>query len=157
MRKAECLTTVHQFECFHVLVTGMWHLSRAEWSIFYMPEAYIIHFIWHCWFLKCSVQRPVWMGGGGAGAGWLSSFMQLSGLSKAIEFLYAPAFPPPTVWALKPPLWALHFLGLSLANICVCTRRFAGMHTYYADMHSELRKSTNFKIGAEKILILVYL
>ncbi len=42
---------------------------------------------------------------GGAVAGRLSSF--------------APAPLPPIVWALKPPLWALHILGLSLANICV--------------------------------------
>ncbi len=38
--------------------------------------------------------------------------------------------PTPTVWALKPPSWALHLLGLSLANICVCTPRYAGMNTY---------------------------
>jgi hypothetical protein len=30
-----------------------------------------------------------------------------SGLSRAIKFLYAPSPPPPTVWALKPPSWAL--------------------------------------------------
>ena len=30
-----------------------------------------------------------------------------SGLSRANKFLYAPAPPPPSVWALKPPLWAL--------------------------------------------------
>jgi hypothetical protein len=29
------------------------------------------------------------------------------GPSRAIKFLYAPAPPSPTVWALKPPLWAL--------------------------------------------------
>jgi hypothetical protein len=33
--------------------------------------------------------------------------MYLSGQSRAITFLYAPAPPPPTVWALKPPSWAL--------------------------------------------------
>jgi hypothetical protein len=27
-----------------------------------------------------------------------------SGPSRAIKFLYAPAPPPPSVWALKPPL-----------------------------------------------------
>ena len=27
--------------------------------------------------------------------------------SRAIKFLYAPAPPPPSVWALKPPSWAL--------------------------------------------------
>ena len=27
--------------------------------------------------------------------------------SRAIKFLYAFAPPPPTVWAMKPPLWAL--------------------------------------------------
>jgi hypothetical protein len=33
--------------------------------------------------------------------------MQLSGPSRVIKFLYAPAPPSPTVWALKPPSWAL--------------------------------------------------
>ncbi len=36
-----------------------------------------------------------------------SSFMHLSGPSREIQFLYAPAPPPPKVWALKPPSWAL--------------------------------------------------
>ncbi len=59
---------------------------------------------------------------GGAGAGRLSSFTHL---------LSHPP-PPPSMGpetSLKPPSWALHLLGLSLANICVCTRRYAGMHT----------------------------
>jgi hypothetical protein len=30
-----------------------------------------------------------------------------SGPSRVIKFLYAPAPPPPSVWALKPPSWAL--------------------------------------------------
>ena len=37
-------------------------------------------------------------------------FMHLSGPSRAIKFLYAPAPPPSTlwtVWAPKPPSWAL--------------------------------------------------
>jgi hypothetical protein len=29
------------------------------------------------------------------------------GPSRVNKFLYAPAHPPPSVWALKPPLWAL--------------------------------------------------
>ncbi len=66
---------------------------------------------------------------GGVGAGRLSYFMQLSGPSSAIKFLYAPAPPPPTVWALKPSSWALHLLGLSRANTCVCKCGYAGMHT----------------------------
>jgi hypothetical protein len=37
----------------------------------------------------------------------LSSFMYLSALSRAIKFLYVPAPPAPTVWALKLPSWAL--------------------------------------------------
>ncbi len=75
--------------------------------------------------------------GWGAGAGRLSSFMHLSGPSWAkVPLCIAPALPPPTVWALKPPSWALHLLGLSVANVCVCTRRFAGMHTYYTGMHT---------------------
>ncbi len=47
------------------------------------------------------------MEGGAARAGRLSSFMLLSGPSRAIKFLYAHALPPPTVRALKPPSWAL--------------------------------------------------
>ncbi len=35
---------------------------------------------------------------------FLSSFMHLSG---PIKFIYAPVLPPPTVWALIPPSWAL--------------------------------------------------
>ncbi len=31
----------------------------------------------------------------------------MSGPSRAIKFLYAPTPPSPTVWALKPPAWAL--------------------------------------------------
>jgi hypothetical protein len=58
------------------------------------------------------------------------------GQSRAIKFIYAPAPLRPTVWALKTPWWDLHLLGLYLANICVCTRRYAGMHTYYAGMHT---------------------
>ncbi len=45
--------------------------------------------------------------GGAAQEGRLSSFKHLSDPSMAIKFLYAPAPPPPTVWALKPPSWAL--------------------------------------------------
>ncbi len=31
--------------------------------------------------------------------------------------------------AIMLPYHTLHLLGLSLANICVCTRRYGGMHT----------------------------
>jgi hypothetical protein len=86
------------------------------------------------------ISNKIWMGGGGSrwrrseegaelevenkrgGAGRLSYFMHLSGPSRVIKLLNAPVPPPSTVWALKPPSWALHLLGLSLA-ICVCTRR----------------------------------
>ncbi len=78
------------------------------------------------------------MDGGAARVGRLSSFMPLSSPSRAIKFLYAPVPPPPTVWALKPPSWALHLLGLSLANICICTRSFARMHTYHAGIQGGL-------------------
>jgi hypothetical protein len=67
--------------------------------------------------------------GWGAGAGRFSSFMHL-----------VP--PPPTVWALKPPLWALHLLGLCLANICVCTHRYAGMHTKASPGWALVHKTT---------------
>ncbi len=52
------------------------------------------------------------MGGGGRGvaarAGGLCSFVHLSGPSRAINFLYAPAPPPPTVWALNLPRGLLY-------------------------------------------------
>ena len=41
-----------------------------------------------------------------------------SGPSRANKFLYAPAPPPPTVWALKPPSWALVFFGPQMALAC---------------------------------------
>jgi hypothetical protein len=52
------------------------------------------------------------MGGGGGEGGAaraerLCTFMHLSSLSGAIKFLYAPAPPSPSVWALKPPSRAL--------------------------------------------------
>ncbi len=60
------------------------------------------------WDLADQTQPPTWGGGKGvARAGGLSSFMLLSSSSRAIKFLYAPAPPPPTVWALKPPSLAL--------------------------------------------------
>ncbi len=62
-----------------------------------------------------------WRGGGVEGE-------NKKGWGRAIKLLYSYAPPPPTVWTLKPPLWARHLLGLSLANICVCTCRYAGMH-----------------------------
>jgi hypothetical protein len=83
-----------------------------------------------------------WRGGVGAGAGRLSNYMHLSGPSRGIELLYAPAPPPLTVWALKPPSWALHLLGLSLANICVRTRRYAGMHTLASPGWALIHKTT---------------
>ncbi len=62
--------------------------------------------------ILCTLQFPLkfligFVMGGVAWAGQLSSFMHLSGPSRAIKFLYAPASPPPTVWALKSPSWAL--------------------------------------------------
>jgi hypothetical protein len=58
------------------------------------------------------------------GVGW--------GQSRAIKLLYASAPPPPTVWVLKPPSFALHLLYQSLANIyiciCICTSRYDCMH-----------------------------
>jgi hypothetical protein len=104
-------------------------------------EAYIMHFIWHCWFLNCSVQRPVWMGGDRSpGAGRLSFFMHLSGPSRVIQFLYAPVPPPPPpVWALKPPSWAFHLLCLSLVNICICTHMLVCTHIMLECTHRSLR------------------
>ncbi len=59
----------------------------------FIPETYIMYFIWRCWFLNCSVQRPACTDGGGG--------------DRVIKFLYAPAPPPPAVGALKPPSWDL--------------------------------------------------
>jgi hypothetical protein len=83
----------------------------------YVPEAILCTIYGAVDFLIVP-SKGLYGWGGGGGAGQLSSFMHLSGPSRAI----APASPPPIVWALKPPSWALHLLGLSLANICVCIR-----------------------------------
>jgi hypothetical protein len=37
-------------------------------------------------------------------------FLHLNSPSRAIKYLYAPAPQPPTVWALKPPSWALVYI-----------------------------------------------
>jgi hypothetical protein len=74
-----------------------------------------------------------WRGGGVGVGGGRSRVIKLLYAPERPEqcdwLFYAPVPPPPTVWALKPPSWALHLLGLSLANICVCTRRYAGINT----------------------------
>jgi hypothetical protein len=59
-------------------------------SFFYAPEAHIMYLTVVSWFLISFV-----MGEGGRGP------------SRANKFFYAPAPPPPSVWALKPPSWAL--------------------------------------------------
>jgi hypothetical protein len=63
-----------------------------------------MHFIWRCLFLNCSVQRPVWMGGGGRAIKFL---MHLSSPNRAIKFLYAPEQPEqgtfsPTPYSMGP-------------------------------------------------------
>ncbi len=58
-----------------------------------MPKTIILYLTVSFWFLISLV-----LGGGGRGAapaGWLNSFMHLSGPSRAIKFLFAPAPPPP--------------------------------------------------------------
>jgi hypothetical protein len=52
--------------------------------------------------------------------------MHLSGQSRVIKFLYSPAPPPPTVWDLKPPLWA------SCAKNHLCT------YDLYSPVHNVL-------------------
>ncbi len=53
----------------------------------------------------------------------LSSFMHMSGPNRAIISLYAPAPPPPTVWALKPPSWALvhktTYVPMIYTSLCI--------------------------------------
>ncbi len=73
--------------------------SRLDY-IYYAPEAHIMYLTVSSSFLINFVMG----GGGGARAGWLISLMYLSGPSRVIKFLYSPAPPPPTVWALKPSL-----------------------------------------------------
>ncbi len=69
------------------------NLSSSDW--FFIPEAHIMYLTVFSWFLSFVI-------GEAARAGRLSSFMHLSGPSRAIKFIYAPAPPTPTVWALKP-------------------------------------------------------
>ncbi len=58
----------------------------------------------------------VWVGGG-AGAGLLSSIMHMSGPSRVIKFLYSPAPPPPTVWALDLP--TIHPVKVTRGLVCI--------------------------------------
>ncbi len=131
------------------IILYIWNKKiKRTFSTFYVPEHPFMHLIVCCWFLISSGWGGVGVGEARGpnyrgrirgvegwrgrirrgGAEWLSYCMQLSGPSRAIKLLYSYAPPPPTVWILKPPLWALHLLGLSLANICVRTCRYAGMH-----------------------------
>ncbi len=71
------------------------HWGRNQWRAevftnfkFYAPEAHIMYLTVVSWFL-------------------ISFVMRGSGPSRAIKLLYAPAPPPPSVWTLKPPWWAL--------------------------------------------------
>ncbi len=51
------------------------------------------------------------------GAGWLSSLNHLSGPSRVIKFLYSPAPPPPTVWALDLP--RIHPVKVTRGLVCM--------------------------------------
>ncbi len=62
--------------------------ERHRHLFFYVPEVHIMYLTVTSWFLISFV-----VGG--------------SGPRRAIKFLYAPASPPHTVWALKPPSRAL--------------------------------------------------
>jgi hypothetical protein len=61
------------------------------WAIFYAPETHIMYLT----VVSCFLISFVMGGGGGEHP------------DQANKFLYAPAPPPPSVWALKPPSWAL--------------------------------------------------
>jgi hypothetical protein len=61
-------------------------------------------------YAPCSLLLISNKGGGGPRvAGWGGGGVR-GGRCRAIKLLYAPAPPPSTVWALKPPSWALHLL-----------------------------------------------
>ncbi len=80
------------------------HASRyfvLDYFSFYALETHIMYLTVSSLFLISFVM------GGAVQARQLSSFMHLSGPSRAIKFLYAPVPPSLTVWALKPPSWAL--------------------------------------------------
>jgi hypothetical protein len=73
-----------------------------------------------------------WGGGGGSGAGQLSSFVHLSGPSRAIKYLYAPASPTPHSMgpetSLVVYLWLTYvyaYVGMLVCTsiMMVCTRR----------------------------------
>ncbi len=103
---------------------------------FYALERPSIHLTVCCWFLN-----KFWMGGGGVsggkamgpswrgrirgvdgenkrgGAGWLSSLIHPSSPSRVIKFLYSPAPPPPTVWALDLP--RIHPIKVTRGLVCI--------------------------------------
>jgi hypothetical protein len=89
-----CEADITEFEILNVLLR----------YIFNVPEAHNIHLTVSSLFLIGFVMGG---GGGAARAGRLSSFMHLSSPNRAIKVLYAPAPPPPTIWALKSLSWSL--------------------------------------------------
>ncbi len=109
-------TAGHQQECLGRRQVRLY--TASEFLVFYAPESPFMHLTVCCWFLISSG----WGGGGGCGVGggeargpsWrgrirqgrtgrLISLIHLSGPSRVIKFLYSPAPPPPTVWALDLP------------------------------------------------------
>jgi hypothetical protein len=53
-----------------------------------------------------------------------------SGPTRVIKFLYAPAPPPPSVWALKPPSWVLVHKTTYGPMICKALCIMFWMHAY---------------------------
>ncbi len=103
-------------------------LSRGYWMIF-VPEANIVYLTVSSWFLISFV-----MGGGGAAwAGRLSSFMHLSGPSRAVKFFYTPAPTHPLVWALKPPSQALvnKTTYAPMIYTALCIMFWGSVHIHY--------------------------
>jgi hypothetical protein len=58
-----------------------------------------------------------------------------SGPSRANKLLYAPAPPPPSVWALKPPSWALvhktTYAPMIYSALCIMFWMRATLHLHY--------------------------
>ena len=57
------------------------------------------------------------MGGGGAVTGRLSYIIHMSGPSRVIKFLYSPAPPLPTEWALDLP--RIHPAKVTSGLVCI--------------------------------------
>ncbi len=89
---------IHFHDSYHILLS-----SLTSVSILCIGGLSITYFSYCFWFLTCSVQRPLWAGGGGGAGFWaqmaLASPVAISGPKKVLIFRAHP-FQWPSKWML---------------------------------------------------------